>query len=63
MSVGFKAVQWNRRKIIYDGILVANVVLFIGAFMSIGALRIRQPTHQPGSICASRRSAPARSRC
>src|SRR2546430_11790850 len=39
MSAGFKAVQWNRRKLIYDGILIAGVVLFIGTFTTVGALR------------------------
>ena len=39
MSVGFQAVQWNRRKLIYDGILLAGVALFIGTFMTVGALR------------------------
>ena len=39
MSAGFSAVQWNRRKLIYDAILIAGVMLFIGAFMTIGALR------------------------
>ena len=54
MSVGFTAVQWNRRKIVYDAILVAGVVLFIGTFMTLGALRnppadhagVDQPAHQ-----------------
>jgi nitrite reductase/ring-hydroxylating ferredoxin subunit/DMSO/TMAO reductase YedYZ heme-binding membrane subunit len=36
MSVGFRAVQWNRDKIIYDGILIAAVVLYIAAFIGIG---------------------------
>ena len=39
MSVGFTAIQWNRRKIVYDATLVAGVVLFIGTFMILGALR------------------------
>ena len=49
MSVGFKAVQWNRRKLVYDAILLAGVVLFIGAFMTIGALR-RPPADMPAWI-------------
>jgi DMSO/TMAO reductase YedYZ heme-binding membrane subunit/nitrite reductase/ring-hydroxylating ferredoxin subunit len=32
MSVGFQAVQWTRAKIIYDAILVAIIVLYVGAF-------------------------------
>jgi nitrite reductase/ring-hydroxylating ferredoxin subunit len=39
MSAGFKAVQWNRRKIVYDAILIAGVALFVGTFMIVGALR------------------------
>ena len=49
MSVGFKAVQWNRRKLVYDAILLAGVVLFIGAFMTIGALR-KPPADMPAWI-------------
>ena len=37
MSVGFKAVQWNRDKLVYDAVLLAGVALFIGAFMLIKA--------------------------
>jgi nitrite reductase/ring-hydroxylating ferredoxin subunit/DMSO/TMAO reductase YedYZ heme-binding membrane subunit len=37
MSAGFRAVQWNRTKIVYDAILVACVTLFIGTFMLVGA--------------------------
>jgi nitrite reductase/ring-hydroxylating ferredoxin subunit/DMSO/TMAO reductase YedYZ heme-binding membrane subunit len=39
MSVGFKAVQWNRQKYVYDAILLAGVALFIGTFMTVGASR------------------------
>lgn len=38
MSVGFKAVQWNRDKVIYDAILLGSVAVFIGGFISIEAL-------------------------
>ena len=37
MSVGFKAVQWNRDKLIYDAILLASVAVFIGSFIGIEA--------------------------
>ncbi|HXW26832.1 MAG TPA: Rieske 2Fe-2S domain-containing protein [Xanthobacteraceae bacterium] len=37
MSVGFRAVQWNRAKFVYDGILIAGVALYIGAFIAISA--------------------------
>ena len=49
MSAGFKAVQWNRRKIVYDAILLAGVVLFIGTFMTLGALR-NPPADTPAWI-------------
>jgi nitrite reductase/ring-hydroxylating ferredoxin subunit/DMSO/TMAO reductase YedYZ heme-binding membrane subunit len=49
MSVGFSAVQWNRRKLIYDGILIAGVMLFIGTFMTVGALR-KPPADMPAWI-------------
>jgi hypothetical protein len=35
MSVGFRAVQWNRSKIIYDVILVMAVALFIDVFLLV----------------------------
>ncbi len=37
MSVGFKAVQWNRDKLVYDAILLAGVAVFIGGFIGIGS--------------------------
>lgn len=37
MSAGYRAVQWNRRKLIYDGVLLAGVATFIAAFMALGA--------------------------
>lgn len=49
MSAGFQAVQWNRRKIVYDAILLGCVVLFVGAFITIGALR-NPPADQPAWI-------------
>jgi len=35
MSVGLRAVQWNRDKIVYDVILLIAVVIFIGVFVVI----------------------------
>ena len=35
MSVGYKAIQWNRQKIIYDSILLITVVLYIAIFMAV----------------------------
>src|SRR5207244_12722346 len=46
MSVGFRAVQWNRAKIIYDTILVTAVALFIGVFLLV-AYRIDPPKDLP----------------
>src|ERR1041384_6186629 len=49
MSAGFNAVQWNRRKVIYDAVLVAGGVLVVGRFMTVGALR-NPPADQPAWI-------------
>ena len=35
MSTGFRAVQWNRDKVVYDAILVTGVALFLGGFVII----------------------------
>ena len=35
MSVGFRAVQWNRNKLVYDGIMLAAVALFLAGFAAI----------------------------
>src|SRR5215472_15250301 len=35
MSAGFRAVQWNQAKLVYDGILLAGVVLYIGAYLTL----------------------------
>jgi nitrite reductase/ring-hydroxylating ferredoxin subunit/DMSO/TMAO reductase YedYZ heme-binding membrane subunit len=35
MSSGFSAVQWNRKKLVYDGILLAGVALYIGAYLTL----------------------------
>jgi nitrite reductase/ring-hydroxylating ferredoxin subunit len=49
MSAGFQAVQWNRRKLVYDAVLIAGVVLFIGTFMTVGAVRT-PPADMPAWI-------------
>lgn len=36
MSVGFVTVQWNKRKWIYDGFLVAFVALYLVVFLNLG---------------------------
>jgi nitrite reductase/ring-hydroxylating ferredoxin subunit/DMSO/TMAO reductase YedYZ heme-binding membrane subunit len=33
MSSAFRAVQWNRTKLVYDGILLAGVALYISAYL------------------------------
>ena len=38
MSLGYQAVGWNRTKKIYDAVLVAGVVLYLGIFAGIGSL-------------------------
>jgi nitrite reductase/ring-hydroxylating ferredoxin subunit/DMSO/TMAO reductase YedYZ heme-binding membrane subunit len=37
MSAGFRAVQWNRAKLVYDAILIVGVVLYIGGFIAVSA--------------------------
>jgi nitrite reductase/ring-hydroxylating ferredoxin subunit/DMSO/TMAO reductase YedYZ heme-binding membrane subunit len=49
MSAGFKAVQWNRAKLVYDGILIAGVASFIGAFIAI-SYWIELPQDLPAAI-------------
>jgi nitrite reductase/ring-hydroxylating ferredoxin subunit/DMSO/TMAO reductase YedYZ heme-binding membrane subunit len=34
MSVGFRAVQWNRAKLVYDGILLVGVAAYISIFLT-----------------------------
>jgi nitrite reductase/ring-hydroxylating ferredoxin subunit/DMSO/TMAO reductase YedYZ heme-binding membrane subunit len=45
MSVGFRAVQWNRAKLIYDAILLVCVVVFITVFVAL-----HQRWHPPKSL-------------
>ena len=35
MSSTFHAVQWNRAKLFYDGIILAGVALYIGAYLTL----------------------------
>jgi nitrite reductase/ring-hydroxylating ferredoxin subunit/DMSO/TMAO reductase YedYZ heme-binding membrane subunit len=35
MSIGFRAVQWNRDKLVYDGLLLAAVALYVTAFLIV----------------------------
>lgn len=49
MSVGFRAVQWNRDKIVYDVTLLIAVALFIVAFVIIG-VALHPPKDAPEAI-------------
>src|SRR5439155_24813837 len=49
MSAGFRAVQWNRAKLVYDGILLAGVVLYIGAYLAL-VYWLDPPKDQPAAI-------------
>ena len=49
MSTGFRAVQWNRTKLVYDGILIAAVVLYIGTYLFL-AYRFDPPKDEPAAI-------------
>lgn len=37
MSVKYVPVQWNRNKWLYDGVLVAFVLIYVSAFLNLGA--------------------------
>jgi nitrite reductase/ring-hydroxylating ferredoxin subunit/DMSO/TMAO reductase YedYZ heme-binding membrane subunit len=37
MSIGFQAIQWNRKKVIYDGIVLAAIVVYLSAFIVISS--------------------------
>lgn len=49
MSVGYKAVQWSRDKLIYDVVLLVGVVLYIATFVGI-SYRIEPPKDLPAAI-------------
>jgi nitrite reductase/ring-hydroxylating ferredoxin subunit/DMSO/TMAO reductase YedYZ heme-binding membrane subunit len=49
MSAGFRAVQWNRAKLVYDGLLLAGVALYIGTFLVL-AYWLDPPKDQPAAI-------------
>ena len=49
MSVGFRAVQWNRPKLIYDAVLIAGVVLYIAVYLSV-VYGFDPPKDQPAAI-------------
>ena len=45
MSVGLRAVQWNRDKLVYDAILLVCVVVFMAVFVNI-----HQRLHPPKNV-------------
>jgi methionine sulfoxide reductase heme-binding subunit len=38
MSVGYNAISWNRQKRIYDLVLVAGIVIYLGLFIGLSAV-------------------------
>jgi DMSO/TMAO reductase YedYZ heme-binding membrane subunit len=49
MSAGFRAVQWNRTKLVYDGILLAGVTLYIGTYILLSFWH-DPPKDEPAAI-------------
>lgn len=49
MSTGYRAVQWNRDKLVYDGVLLAAVFLYITIFMVVDA-RLEPPKDDLAAI-------------
>lgn len=49
MSVGFRAVQWNRGKLVYDGILLVAISLYIAGFAAIH-WQLHPPKNLPDAI-------------
>jgi nitrite reductase/ring-hydroxylating ferredoxin subunit/DMSO/TMAO reductase YedYZ heme-binding membrane subunit len=44
MSVGYRAVGWNRQKRIYDGVLLADILLYLALFLGLGLALFPQAT-------------------
>ena len=49
MSVGFRAVQWDRQKLVYDAILIAAVALYLASYLIV-ATWLEPPKDQPAAI-------------
>jgi nitrite reductase/ring-hydroxylating ferredoxin subunit/DMSO/TMAO reductase YedYZ heme-binding membrane subunit len=49
MSSAFRAVQWNRTKLVYDGILLAGVPLYVSAYLIL-VYRLDPPKDLPAAI-------------
>ena len=58
MSVGFRAVQWNRKKLVYDGVLIVAVSFFIAGFARIH-WQLHPPSNLPDAIDIDLPSVPA----
>ncbi len=46
MSAGFRAVQWNRGKLVYDAILIACGAAYVASFVLI-ARHLHPPQNRP----------------
>jgi DMSO/TMAO reductase YedYZ heme-binding membrane subunit len=49
MSVGFRAIQWNRDKLVYDGLLLAALSLYVTVFLNV-VPRFEPPKDALGEI-------------
>lgn len=48
MSLAYRAVQWNRQKYIYDGLLLGCVLAYLGLFLYVGPLLA--PHSEPNNL-------------
>ena len=44
MSLGFRAVQWNPAKVVYDAVLAGAVAAYLGGFIAFGLADKPPPT-------------------
>ena len=49
MSAGFQAIGWNRKKIVYDLVLLAGVIAYIGAAIVLDWRK--EPPHNAADLC------------
>jgi nitrite reductase/ring-hydroxylating ferredoxin subunit/DMSO/TMAO reductase YedYZ heme-binding membrane subunit len=49
MSVGYRAVQWNRDKLVYDGLVIAAIALYVTTFLLV-VPRFEPPKDALGEI-------------
>jgi hypothetical protein len=49
MSAGFRAVQWNQAKLVYDSILLASVALYISSYLTL-VYWLEPPKDLPAAI-------------